>query len=305
MSVTRSDHARAVLATVLYYDIFDYPLTPAEVLRFGHATADRLPLTLADTQIENAGWVTHAGVLFLPGRAGLPARRKALALSSARKFQRAQRVAGYLQSLPFVRFIGVTGSLAMQCAAPEDDIDFLIVTAADRVWLTRALVLSLLWVLGVKRADNEAQHHPNKICANIFVAEDGLTFPDQSLFIAHEFCQMVPLWGQACYTRFVAANAWVREFLPHWSPTATPTGDHSVWRAVQRLGEWLLAPWAAGLERWAERQQRHRIQRKHAHGHNPNVRLAPRQLRFHPRDLAPWVAQTYAERWRQLSETHG
>ncbi len=41
--------------------------------------------------------------------------------------------------------IAVTGALAMKNSGAGDDIDVLIVTAPDRVWLTRAFAIALVY----------------------------------------------------------------------------------------------------------------------------------------------------------------
>jgi hypothetical protein len=202
--------------------------------------------------------------------------------------------------MPGVRFIGVTGSLSMHSATPEDDIDLLIIAARGRLWLTRALVLMVLWAMRVKRADDGRPEHPNQACANIFLSEDDLTLPDHNLFIAHEICQMLPLLGPHTYQRFLDANNWVRDFLPQWEPAASMWQDRRDLRWIQRAAEATLKPAGDMLEREAMRRQLTRIQGKHARGHNPDVKLSPTQLRFHPRDISQCIVGEFEARWNAL-----
>ncbi|MBI4670115.1 MAG: hypothetical protein HY741_00390 [Chloroflexi bacterium] len=293
---------RAIVATLLYYDLFAFPLRADEVVRFAHGPAADAPWTARELPRGGLWWESRDGFWFLKGREQWIARRVELQTASARKLPRARKYARLLQLIPGVRFIGVTGSLAMESAVPEDDIDLLIVAAPDRLWLTRALVLSALLAWGVKRPDDARTAYPDLICANIFLSECDLQLPDENLFIAHELCQMLPLLGKATYRSFLHANAWIKNYLPQWQPTHAPFQDRPPWRRIQRAFELGFAdPLGARLERELARRQLERIHGKHARGHNPNVKISPTQLRFHPRDLSDYVVNTFNARWNALA----
>jgi hypothetical protein len=49
------------------------------------------------------------------------------------------------------------------------------------------------------------------------------------------------------------------------------------------------------------RRQVARIQGKHARGHNPNIKLSPTQLRFHPRDISHDIVGEFEARWNALN----
>ncbi len=296
------DCDRAIVATLLYYDLFDFALRAHEVQRFAHRAGPGGHFELHEIPHEAEWWSSEEDVWFLKGREHLRARRAELARESAEKLVRARRWARLLQIIPGVRFIGVTGSLAMEGAVAEDDIDLLIIAARGRLWQTRALVLAALWSLGVKRQDDGRADHPDQVCANIFLGEDDLTIPEQNIFIAHEICQMLPLFGPGAYRHFIQANAWAREFLPQWQPIEPKWQDRLPLRAAQRAFEIALGgPIRRGVERELSRRQLARIQHKHARGHNVGVKLTPTQLRFHPRDLSQYIVSTFEARWQMLN----
>ncbi len=292
---------RAIVATLLYYDLFAFPLRADEVVRFAHAPA---ALTVQELPRSGEWWESREGYWFLRGREQFIARRTELQHASASKLERAKKYAQLLQIIPGVRSIGVTGSLAMESAVPEDDIDFLIITAKNRLWLTRALVLSALMAWGVKRPDDGRTEYPNLICANIFLSENDLYIPDENLFIAHEICQMLPLLGESTYRNFLDANGWVKKFLPQWKSASVEFQDRAVWRNTQRAFDLAFAN-AIGMrvEQELARRQLKRIESKHARGHNTNVKITPTQLRFHARDLSDYVVNTFNARWDALN-TH-
>ncbi len=298
--------ARAIVATLLYYDLFAFPPNADELVRFAHRGGKDGRYGADDLVAESPWWSSCDGYWFLKGRDYLTVRRAEFVPITERKMAQARRWARLLQVIPGVRFVGITGSLSMASAVAEDDIDILVITAAGRLWLTRVLVLAALWAGRVKRADDDRAAHPDQICANIFLSEDDLHLPDHNLFIAHEICQMLPLLGPATYQRFIAANAWVGEFLPQWEPPTVKWEDRRILRGLQRVLETASAsPLGGRLEHECARRQLNRIQYKHARGHNVGVKLSSTQLRFHPRDLSDYVVGTFNSRWNALNAEQG
>lgn len=293
---------RAIVATLLYYDLFSFPLRADEVVRFVHRQCHAEDILMRDVAQHSAWWDSRDAFLFLRGRDALIQRRAELQAASVQKLERAHKYARLLQLVPGVRFIGVTGSLAMESAVLEDDIDFLVITQSHRLWLTRALVLAALMAWGVKRPDDGRTEYPNLICANIFLSENDLYVPDENLFIAHEICQMLPLLGEKTYRDFLNANAWVKHFLPQWKPASVEYQDRASFQNAQRAFELAFANGiGARLENELARRQLKRIESKHARGHNTNVKLTPTQLRFHARDLSDYVVNTFNARWDALN----
>ncbi len=229
---------QAILKTVLYSDLFDYPLTSDEIAHYlievpadADSVRDRLryPIWL-DGQIARVDRFITA-----PGRESIVARRLDRLSSSDRLWKPARRFVLILAALPFVRMVGITGALAMDNCAVDDDIDVMIVTATRRVWLTRALSVALVY-LGKIFGDT--------LCPNYVISENALLLETRTLFAAHEFMQMVPLYGLDVYARMRSLNNWIDSLLPNaHSPLRSEPEiqSGSFGRTVKRLGEWLLS----------------------------------------------------------------
>ncbi len=86
--------------------------------------------------------------------------------------------------LPFVRFIGLTGSLAK--GSPGTDADLFVVAAAGRGYLAFALLKTIGLVAARLRGI--------RICVNFLVDERHLGIPLHDAFTATEFVTMVPLY---------------------------------------------------------------------------------------------------------------
>jgi hypothetical protein len=296
--VTDSDALeRAILHTLLYSDLFDYPLTFAEVAHYligrpGTPDEVRACITrsiwLADRVIELDGY------LALRGREALIARRLDRAASSDRLWRHMQHFVRVLRALPFVRMIAVTGSLAMMNSADHDDIDVLIVTAPDRVWLTRALSIALVYA-GKLCGDT--------LCPNYVISERALALDRRTLFVAHEFAQMVPVYGLAIYDRMCALNHWIQRVLPNasqpfWSqPEETPG---SIERSIKRVLEKLLSGrLGTALENWEMRRKIRKFQPRLGQP-DGDALLDRDHVKGHFEDYGGPVMRLYAERVGQF-----
>lgn len=243
----------AILRTLLYADIFDYPLTPVEIHHYliGHPAS---PETV-QTALNGSPWLAARltrmnGYFAAQDRAGLGALRDERRRSSTALWPRARRWAAIMGGLPFVRMVAVTGALAVDNAPPGDDIDFLIVTAPGRVWLTRAFAVALVRV---------ARLFGVGLCPNYVLSRSALAQDQRNLFIAHDLAQMVPLVGHGVYTEMRAANRWAEAFLPQARCPLRSEPDlapRDLWCALQQLGERLLSGrLGEALEAWERRRK--------------------------------------------------
>ncbi|MBN1260104.1 MAG: hypothetical protein JXB35_05435 [Anaerolineae bacterium] len=245
----------AILYTVSYADVFNYPLTVEEIHRY----LVGMPASLAEVKAVTGGLVHTTGLLrqqdgfvMLEGREFLAGLRQRRAQVAAAMWPRALRYGRAIARLPFVRMVAVTGALTMDNVEAGDDYDYLIITAPGRLWVTRLLVIQLV-VKPVARLGDE-------VCPNYLLAETALTIEEQDLFHAHELAQMIPLHGLEIYRQLRAENAWALRFLPNVTAPpvvkAVPAPNGSLGRRALEL--LLKSPAGTMLER----QEMARMQRK-------------------------------------------
>jgi len=219
---------KAILRTLAYADIFDYPLKENEIYRFlisnfqfpipkesreaGISKFQKELLALSSEVSQKDGFY------FLKGREKIAPLRKKREQWSREKLKIAKRVASWLKLIPTIQMVAVTGALAMNNSDKEDDIDLFIITSANRLWLSRGLVVTFLRLTGHYWRPGKIK---NKICPNMLLDESHLKIPkkEQDLFSAHEFCQLKLVWDRnKTYQKFVKENQWVKKFLPNWKP---------------------------------------------------------------------------------------
>src|SRR4030095_4434136 len=194
----------AVVQTITYSDIFDYPLTACEIHRYltgVNATLEEVALALEE------GSVMQTGDYFtLPGREGLSNIRIQREKRSRELLPTTIRYGRILGTLPYIRMVALTGSLAVLNVSKNADFDYMLVTSPGRVWTARAFALLF----------NRIVHlFGHTICPNLIVAENALEWPLHDLYSARELCQMIPITGMDVYHRLLEANQWAKIFLPN------------------------------------------------------------------------------------------
>jgi hypothetical protein len=222
---------RAVLEALAYSDVFEYPLTLEETLRAlpVEATASEVEAALA-ADGPLARLTCRVGPFYtLAGRESLVELRRQRTDASAALTRRARRYGSLIASLPFVRMVAVTGSLAVDNAGAGDDVDYLIVTAKGRVWLARALTMLVVRLARIRGLT---------LCPNYVLSEAALLLPERDVYTARELLQMRPVAGRAVYSRMLAVNAWSQDLLPNWRVEieSAPAGRSM----LANLGERLL-----------------------------------------------------------------
>lgn len=242
----------AILQTITYVDVFDYPLTSAEVHRYLtgiSASAEKVKHSLENGHLVPGSLEQRDGYYFLPGRAAIVETRHRREALSKEMWPVAQHYGRLLSALPFVRMVAITGSLAVNNVEPPADIDYLIVTEHGRLWSCRA------WsILLVRLAARRGIH----LCPNYFLSERFLGFEEQNLYTAHELTQMVPISGFSVYRQMRELNRWTADFLPNATGIPQPTSpvdkkgkEDGGQRFPTTIAEGILrTPPGAWLEQW-------------------------------------------------------
>lgn len=200
----------AIFSTVAYRDVFDFPLSLDEIHRYLHwhrCSAAEVAEALEATDLCHGRLKTDGTFYCLAQRRTVLQGRLEREERAQRTLLTAQKVARQLAYLPHIKMVALTGSLAARNGYKGADIDFLCVTNEGRMWQSRALVLV------AKRID--AMTRKRKICPNFFMSTAALEFDVQSMYVAQELAQMVPIYGRETYDQMRRINSWSSDFLPN------------------------------------------------------------------------------------------
>ena len=211
----------AILATIAYFDIFDFALTPEEIFSF--LWKDKVELVDCYGSLHrltnNQTLETKDSFYFLPGRSSTVRRRQESVMPTEERLRRAKFGARLISWLPFVRAVFVCNSVAAEMAGEKSDIDFFVVTGAGRLWLARFCTNIILKIF---RLRTNAEHSAGHICLSFFASENNLNLApwrvaSDDVYLAIWLRQLYPLYdpGQKILRKIQTENAWVMEFLPN------------------------------------------------------------------------------------------
>jgi hypothetical protein len=211
---------KAVIRTLSYSDVFDYPLQKKEIWKFLNLRSkiNKKDFQKSLNNMTEEGYIEkRRGYYFLAGRKKILSIRHSRRRISSCKLKIARKASKILSFIPTVKLIAVSGSLSLKNARASDDIDFFIITSSNTLWITRFLVNTLLLLTGSKRSVKDF-HGTNLICPNLFITQDSLRLSceRQNLFSAREISQLLVLFERNnIYEKFISANPWIKKYLPN------------------------------------------------------------------------------------------
>lgn len=212
------DPESSLLSALTYSARFKYPLTQKEIWLWQPGT------NFPQSFFKNWPHSFH-GLNYLPGGKANVAMRHRREVISQKKISYLQKHLWLFRLIPTIKAVYVTGSVAVRNSSPKDDIDLMIITSHNCVWLTRLMVVLLLSLFSLRRSPGLPEHSSDlvsdKICDNLYLDEYSLVQPhhphnySRSLYVAHEILQAWPIWSKpGLEHRFLSANSWVKKYLP-------------------------------------------------------------------------------------------
>jgi len=222
----------AILKTIAFFDLFDYPLTAWEIqknlllpAKLGEIIAvldqETDPELVAEKNIERKN-----GFYFLNGRAAIIDLRQVRYNYYYRKIKIARRFARLFGFFPFVRAVALANVIGDGNLRDESDLDFFIVTAPRRLWLVRLYCAGLAKVLNRRPTATDKK---DKLCLSFYVSEERLNLEDLKLadqdpYFIYWRRNLVLLYNKdRTYERFLAANGLEEESV------STPVFGRNPW----------------------------------------------------------------------------
>ncbi len=204
--------------SVIYHDVFDYPLSFPDLIRW--KSGKQLPVTNypASPAGRQFSITNKNGFYFLEGREGLIYKRILRERISKKKLEIAKKAAKILSFLLTVRMVGVTGSLAMGNSADGGDIDLMIIVKKGALWTTRAFAYMVIHAFGFSPRKPNDLHQKDKLCLNMWLDESDLVWKkdDRNVYSAHEIGQILPLVNEnRTYEKFLQKNKWILDYWPN------------------------------------------------------------------------------------------
>lgn len=199
------------LRPLLYFSIFQHPLKLEEI----HLFSDNPTLETTKNQLEQAildGILKKQEDFYLSSEVSYKSikRRKEenefAKLAMQKAFRRAKFIHKYF---PFVRGVGISGSLSKGRFNSDADADFFIITSKNSLWTCRTLLIAFkkIFLLNSKKF----------FCVNYFITDKALEIEEKNRFTATELVTLIPVTNQALFNKFYQKNQWAKDFYPNQS----------------------------------------------------------------------------------------
>jgi hypothetical protein len=251
-----------ILKVLLYFNIFDHPLTAREVYSFlpsNSVTVADVARALESDSLQVFVKSRHGYFFLNSAPDACTEERRQKELLARKRIRTAVAVARFIRMFPFVRAVMLSGELSKGVASENSDIDFVIVTKARRLWICRSLLILFKKVFLLNSRKN--------FCLNHFIAEDYLEVELRNIYSATELATLKPLADPERYADYMRANIWIKKFFPNWSMETVEVGDaRNPLKAVQRFFEVLIpVPFGDRLDAWLLTQWQRLWQKRYSY----------------------------------------
>lgn len=198
------------ISSLYYHNLFDYPLNFQELVRW------KLSKNISNKK-QSQNVIYRDGYFFLEGKDGIIYKRLLRERISKKKVKIAIKASKVLSLIPWVLMVAVTGSLAMNNASDESDIDLMIITKNKRLWTTRLLSYLILKIFKIKTRRSKDLNQKDKLCLNIWLDESDLKWKkNKNIYTAHEIAQIKPIFNKLnTYEKFLYENRWILKYWPN------------------------------------------------------------------------------------------
>jgi predicted nucleotidyltransferase len=319
---------KAILATLVYYDVLDRPLTGWEIFRYlvkirqeqnSSVSSQNNKISLSDILniLENSPSLTELidqknGFYFLKNRSEIVKERIERQKIADQKWKKAKRVIRLLQIIPFIRLVAISGSLAMNNTKKESDIDLLIITQAGRIWTCRGLTTLFIHLIGQRRHGSLTK---DRFCLNHYLTNQSLKIPFKSLYNAQTYAHLVPIWechsqlvgsDIPLYKRFQEANQWIGDYLVFYPISQRgylrKIGSNQWFTFFRKCREFILdRRFGDAIEFILKKFQERRIKKDPlTYQSGGRVVFNDSQLEFHPDSPEKKVLKKYNQKMNEL-----
>lgn len=254
-----SEIENAILRTLSYFDIFNYPLKASEILNFLTVKASKRDVDETLSKLIAERQVVHHGELYSlsPHFSDFERRLQGNRLADSLLPQVKQK-ADLIFRFPFVRAVMASGSFSKNFMDEKSDFDFFIICAPQRIWISRMLL-----VLYKKIVLKNSHRH---FCVNYFIDESNLEIDEKNIFTATELATVLPLTGRKHYELLMSANRnWIMKAFPNYQLRMLPAESNQNGLLKVLLEKCLNVFFGDGLNRWFKGITLQRWKKTYAH----------------------------------------
>ncbi len=201
--------AQQVIAALIYFDLFQYPLKKQEIMQFIQKNNTKDELVDVLLNLEEKKLIFKLGDFYsLQSDENVASTRKIANQRAIDKMDAAKKYSRLIASFPYVRAVLLSGTISKDVMHEDSDIDFFIITESGRLWVAKLLMILykkvFLW--------NSHKH----FCINYFINVDFLEIEEKNLFTATELVTLIPTYGYDLYQKLMQNNNWAKQYYPNF-----------------------------------------------------------------------------------------
>jgi hypothetical protein len=203
------------LKTILYFSIFNYPLKQEEIHSYTSHKDKSKTIDELDSLISKKVIYKIDSFYVYNNDFDSVTRRIKGNLQAEKAMLIAKEKAKFISKFPFVKAVGVSGSLSKGYYDSESDIDFFVITEHSKLWICRSLLMfyKKAFLLNSRKF----------FCINYFISENQLEIEEQNIFTATELKTLIPLQGKLEFEKFYIKNNWINNFFPNFEHQTNST----------------------------------------------------------------------------------
>ncbi len=210
-----------VLKTILYFDVFSYPLKEEEIVLFSRDNNNDTKTLSALKKLKRQEIINYKdGFYFIEDSSKIERRKKGNILSEKR-LKTAMRYSRIMSWFPYVKAIMLSGSISKGYMGVNDDIDYFIITQPGRLWIARTLLTLFKKIFLLNSYRN--------FCINYFTDADNLSVKERTRYAATEIVFLLPAFNLSMYRKILIDNPWVKSYYPEFEKKNNDCIENEIW----------------------------------------------------------------------------
>ncbi len=297
-----------IFSVLAFFDLFSYPLSKQEINNYILANSSSLEENLTTLITEKKIYCYNNFYTPQP-QSNLIAERLKKDLLCQKYWQKINKIAPILASLPYVKMLAVCNNLALGTIDPESDIDLFIVTKKKRLFTTRFLITFWLHLLKMRR---HGQKITGRFCLSFYVTDQKMDLSDfqispVDIYLAYWTRNIQPVIGEKTYFNFININQiWLKKYF---TQTFIPQTTHfyspnKFIQNIKNIQEKILNTKAGDaieglLKAW--QTSRANKKKKKLSSSSTNIIITDDVLKFHNIDHRADFYQQWKEKIKEVS----
>ena len=324
---------KQILATIVYYDILNYPLTGFEIFSYlinknqesriknqelnGNSNRNRdddIQYSIFNIQyfLNHSEYLKkhinqELGFYFLKNRTNIVQERLDRKKIADEKWKKSKKIFWIMQIIPFTKLVMASGSFALCNTRKDSDVDLMIVAKKGRIWTVRTFFTLLTSLLRVKRHKDRTE---DMICLNHYITDKSLKIPFESLYTAQLYYHILSIYNsdedRKLFLKFQKENEWMKKYLENYEFSELE-GLRSIRRNkallfISKLFEFILSGKIGDyFEKKMSKIQSERIKKDPLNmKKGGRITISDTQLEFHPDSHESHIIPKFNQKMKEL-----